>query len=151
MNHRSPHFSLRAVAAASVVFIAACASQSDLPTANLAVARTSISQAEADNAPRLAPIEYQNARAKLVRAEEAVKARRYTDARVLADESSADADVAQRKARAIVAQNTARDAQRSNTVLNTEINRTTTTQTVITPDPGVAPGTQTTTIITTKP
>jgi|GEM_PF-1048228 len=154
MNHRIPFRSLRVVAAASVaVLLAACASQGDIPTANLAVARTSLAQAEADNAPRLAPVEYQNAREKLVRADEAVRSRRYTDARVLADESAADADVAQRKARAVAASNTAIDAQRSNAILSSEINRpqTTTTQTVVTPVPGVAPGTQTTTTVTTQP
>lgn len=160
MNHRSLNRSFKRssnvarliAGAGAVVLVAACASQGDIPTSSLAVARTSLSQAEADNAPRLAPIEYQNSRAKLVRAEEAVKAKRYTEARALADESAADADVAQRKARAITAANTASDAQRSNAVLNAEINRTTTTtQTVVTPVPGVAPATQTTTIITTKP
>ena len=155
MNNRKPDRPLRIVIAASVaVFVAACASQGDIPTANLAVARTSIAQAEADNAPRLAPVEYQNARDKLVRADEAVRNRRYSDARVLADESAADADVAQRKARAIAAANTALEAQRSNAVLNSEINRpqTTTTQTVVTPVPGVVvPTTQTTTTVTTRP
>lgn len=141
---------LLSAAASCTLVLGACASQGKPPEANLAVARTSVSQAEAVNAPQLAPIEYRNARDKLIRAEEAMRSERYNDARVLADESAADADLAQRKAQAMKAASNAQDLQRSNAILNSELNRTqqTTTQTTtVTPAGGAAqptPGTETT-------
>ncbi len=104
--------------------LGACASQGKPPVADLAVARTSLGQAEAAGAAQLAPVEFLNARNKLARAEAAMRDERYNDARALTAEAAADADVAERKARAMKATNAALDAQRSNAVLGSELGRT---------------------------
>lgn len=140
------------VTAGGALLLGACASQGDFPTANLAVARTSVSQAEAVNASQLAPVEYQSARDKLSRAEEAARSKRYNDARGLADEAAADADLAQRKSQAAKSASAAQDLQRSNAVLNSEINRSTTTTTVTPTATGdVTRRSQTTTTVITQP
>ena len=113
-------------ALASTLFLGACATQGKPPVADLAVARTSVSQAEAAGAAQLAPVEFLNARNKLASAEAAMRDERYNDARVFTDEAAADADVAERKARAMKATNAAMELQRSNAVLGNEIDRNTT-------------------------
>jgi len=112
-------------ALASTLFLGACATQGKPPVADLAVARTSVSQAEAAGAAQLAPVEFLNARNKLASAEAAMRDERYNDARVYTDEAAADADVAERKARAMKATNAAMELQRSNAVLGNEIDRNT--------------------------
>ena len=111
---------------ASTLFVGACATQGPPPVADLAVARTSVTQAEAAGAAQLAPVEFLNARNKLASAEAAMRDKRYDDARVYTDEAAADADVAERKARAMKATNAAMELQRSNAVLGNEIDRNTT-------------------------
>jgi len=113
-------------ALASTLFLGACATQGKPPVADLAVARSSVSQAEAAGAAQLAPVEFLNARNKLASAEAAMRDERYNDARVFTDEAAADADVAERKARAMKATNAAMELQRSNAVLGNEIDRNTT-------------------------
>lgn len=103
--------------------LGACASQGPAPVAGLAVARTSLNQAESAGAAQYAPVELLTARDKLSRAEVAMNDKRYDDARVLSDEAAADADVAERKARAVKATQTAAEMQRSNAVLGSELNR----------------------------
>ena len=112
-------------ALASTLFLGACATQGKPPVADLAVARSSVSQAEAAGAAQLAPVEFLNARNKLASAEAAMRDERYNDARVYTDEAAADADVAERKARAMKATNAAMELQRSNAVLGNEIDRNT--------------------------
>jgi len=114
------------IVASCTVLLGACATQGEPPVADLATARTSVSQAEAAGAPQLAPTEFLAARDKLSRAEQAMHDKRYIDARNFSDEASADADVAERKARAVKATSAAMDLQQSNAVLGNEIDRATT-------------------------
>ena len=116
---------LVAAALASTLFLGACATQGKPPVADLAVARSSVSQAEAAGAAQFAPVEFLNARNKLANAEAAMRDERYNDARVFTDEAAADADVAERKARAMKATHAAMELQRSNAVLGNEIDRNT--------------------------
>ena len=111
---------------ASTVFVGACATQGKPPVADLAIARTSVSQAEAAGAAQFAPVEFLNARNKLASAEAAMRDERYNDARTYTDEAAADADLAERKSRAMKAANAAMELQRSNAVLGSEIDRSTT-------------------------
>ena len=126
MSRRSPSI-VRAIALpgllASTLVLGACASQGKPPIADLAVARTSVNQAEAAGAAQLAPVEFLSARDKLARAEVAMRDERYNDARRLTDEAAADADVAERTARAVKATRAAQELERSNAVLGTELNR----------------------------
>lgn len=111
---------------AATLALGACATQGKPPVADLAVARSSVSQAEAAGAAQLAPVELLNARNKLASAEAAMRDERYNEARVFTDEAAADADVAERKARAMKATSAAMELQRSNAVLGDEIERKTT-------------------------
>ncbi len=108
---------------ATTLLLGACASQGKAPVADLAVARNSLGKAESAGAAQYAPTELLSARDKLSRAEVAMKDKRFDDARVLSDEAAADADVAERKARAVKATQNAAELQRSNTVLGNELNR----------------------------
>ncbi len=110
---------------ACAVLLGACASQGKPPVADLAIARTSVSQAEAAGAAQFAPVEFLSARDKLARAEAAMRDERYNDARRLTDEAAADADVAERKSRAVKSANAALELQRSNAVLGNELDRAT--------------------------
>ena len=110
-------------ALSAALLLGACASQGPAPVADLAVARTSLAQAESAGASQFAPVELLSARDKLSRAEVAMNDKRFNDARVLSNEATADADVAERKARAVKATKTAADLQRANAVLGTELNR----------------------------
>ncbi len=123
-NHR--RIALAPALIAATLALGACATQGKPPVADLAIARTSVSQAEAAGAAQLAPVELLAARDKLARAETAMREERYNDARVLTDEAAADADVAERKARAVKSTNAAIELQRSNAVLGSELNRATT-------------------------
>ena len=114
---------IRPAVLSAVLVLGACASQGPAPVADLAVARTSLAQAESAGASQYAPIELLSARDKLSRAEVAMNDKRFNDARALSNEAAADADVAERKARAVKATKTASELQRSNTVLGTELNR----------------------------
>ena len=122
---RHPRAVLVAPLLLSALLLGACATQGKPPVADLAIARTSFSQAEAAGAAQLAPVEFLTARNKLARAEAAMRDERYNDARSLTDEAAADADVAERKARAVKSANAAMELQRSNAVLGTELNRAT--------------------------
>lgn len=112
-----------AMLGASAFLVAACATQGEPPVAGLAVARTSVTQADAAGAAKFAPVEYLSARDKLTRAEAAMKGGQYNNARTLSDEAAVDADLAERKARAAKAANAAIELQRSNAVLGTELDR----------------------------
>ena len=109
-----------------IALLGACATQGEPPVADLATARTSVSQAEAAGAPQLAPSEFIAARDKLSRAEQAMRDKHYNDARNFSEEASVDADVAERKARAVKATRAAMDLQQSNAVLGNELDRSST-------------------------
>ena len=108
---------------AATLLVGACASQGPAPVADLAVARSSLGRAESAGAAQYAPTELLSARDKLSRAEVAMKDERFNDARVLSDEAAADADVAERRARAVKATRNAAELERSNAVLGSELNR----------------------------
>jgi hypothetical protein len=117
----------RSLVAASVLGLAlslvACASAPPPPVAALSTARIALTQAEAAGAGELAPVELLSAREKLVRADQVVREERFAEARRLADESTVDAELAERSARAMRAQQAAAELRRSNATLEAEIDR----------------------------
>lgn len=123
---RSPSRLVFPTLIATALLVGACATQGPPPVADLAVARASVSQADSAGAAQYAPVEFLNARNKLASAEAAMRDKRYDDARVFTDEAAADADLAERKARAAKAASAAAELQRSNAVLGNEIDRSTT-------------------------
>ncbi len=100
-----------------------CASTSKAPIAEMASARASISQAESAGAQELAPVDLLSAREKLSKAEAASQDKKFEAAEQLATKAQADAELAERKARAAKAQTAADELARSNEMLRKEINR----------------------------
>jgi hypothetical protein len=74
------------------------------PTAELAVARAAVSDAESAGAAERAPAELASARERLTRAESQSRLRHYDEALALAQEAEADARLAAIKSRAVSAE-----------------------------------------------
>lgn len=89
---------VRGAALAAVLGLAACASQKAPATADVAVSRNAVENAVQAGAADLAPAEITAARAKMLRASEALAAKDYKLARELAMQAQADAQLAQSKA-----------------------------------------------------
>ena len=106
-----------------IVLLSGCASTSKAPIAEMASARASITQAESAGALDLAPVDLLSAREKLSKAEAASREKNFEEAQQLATKAQADAELAERKARAVKAQTAADELARSNELLRNEINR----------------------------
>ncbi len=104
-----------------VLALSACASKGVMPLADLSNARASISQAESAGATQKAPVELLAAREKLGQAESAARAENFVQARRLAEAATADAELAERKARAVKAQEAAMELGRANATLEREM------------------------------
>ena len=111
------------LALSGTLFLGACATQVPVPSAQIASARASITQAETAGAAELAPVELLAAREKMARAETAVRDERFADARRLSEQAAADADLAERKSRADKARRIAAEMGRSNDTLLREIQK----------------------------
>jgi ABC-type uncharacterized transport system substrate-binding protein len=124
MDRKSMHLLMRAVAAAAVLSLAACASSEKTPaTAAVAVSHNAVDNAVSAGAPELAPEEITAARAKMMRANQALAAKDYKLARELAVQAQADAKLAQAKASSAKA-NAAADALNQDLrVLRQEVDR----------------------------
>jgi hypothetical protein len=85
-------------ALAAALLLSACASQKAPATADVAVSRNAVANAVQAGAADLAPEEITAARAKMMRANEALAAKDYKLARELATQAQADAQLAQSKA-----------------------------------------------------
>lgn len=109
--------------ASLTLLLAACAGPGVPPTAELAAAKASISQAESAGAVQGAPLELLSARDKLRKAEAAAREERYDPARRLSAQAEADAELAERKSRAIKAQAAAAELARSDALLRREVDR----------------------------
>ncbi len=110
------------LAVSAALFLGGCASTKGAqPVAELTTARAAITQAEAAGAGQLAPVELLSARDKLVRADAAVRTEQFDQARRLAEQAAADAELAERKARADRARKAAAELERSNATLKQEI------------------------------
>jgi hypothetical protein len=99
MNTNRPmNLLARGAALAAVLTLGACASQKAPATADVAVSRNAVENAVQAGAADLAPAEITAARAKMLRANEALAAKDYKLARELAMQAQADAQLAQSKA-----------------------------------------------------
>lgn len=108
---------------ASIALLGACASKGVNPVAELATAQASISQAESAGALQLAPVQMLSARDKMNKATAAARDERFTESRRLAEEAAADADVAERTARAVKSTRAADELNRANSALQQEATR----------------------------
>lgn len=108
------------LALSAALFLGACASKGPPPVDAMATARAAITQAEAAQAGQLAPVELLAARDKLAKAEAALRAEQFPQARRLAHESEADGVLAERKARAERSRQAAVELGRANAALQQE-------------------------------
>lgn len=122
-RHTSPLRHAAVAAAATLLLLGACASKGPPPDAEMASARAAITQAEASGAGQLAPVELLAARDKLVRAETALRTEQYTEARMMAEQSAAVGELAERKARAERARKSVAELQKGNATLTQEIGK----------------------------
>lgn len=110
-------------AAATLAALAAC-STTGAPSEQLAVARSSVDRAaSAPPAVENAPVELQQARDKLLRAEQAAGNRDYDYARRLATEAEVDAGVAESKGAAVRSEQALAKVREGLRALQDEINR----------------------------
>jgi hypothetical protein len=93
------------------------------PDAEMARARTLISQAESSGAQRYAAADIDRARSKLAEAQAALSSKDFDVARMRADEAAADAELAAARARSSDAQRAAEEMQRSVDMLRQEAER----------------------------
>ena len=114
---------VRAAALAAVLGLAACASQKAPATADVAVSRNAVANAVQAGAAELAPAEITAARAKMLRASEALAAKDYRLARELAMQAQADAQLAQSKANSAKATAASNALNEDLRVLRQEVDR----------------------------
>jgi Skp family chaperone for outer membrane proteins len=114
---------VRAAGLAAVLGLAACASQKAPATADVAVSRNAVANAVQAGAADLAPAEITAARAKMMRANEALAAKDYKLARDLAMQAQADAQLAQSKANSAKATAASNALNEDLRVLRQEVDR----------------------------
>jgi hypothetical protein len=113
----------RGAAFAAALLLSACASQKAPATADVAVSRNAVANAVQAGAADLAPEEITAARAKMMRANEALAARDYKLARELAMQAQADAQLAQSKANSAKATAASNALNEDLRVLRQEVDR----------------------------
>ncbi|HZX31421.1 MAG TPA: DUF4398 domain-containing protein [Rhodocyclaceae bacterium] len=111
----------RPLAWAAILLLAGCASP-PRPDAQFAVSRSAIEEALGAGATQSAPLELQHARDKMARADAAVDAKNFEDARRLAEEAEVDARLAAAKARTARAQLAVAEIQKSIRALRENVN-----------------------------
>lgn len=109
--------------AAIVVFLAACMSTPVAPTDSLAAASDAIATAERSDARQYAGAELDEARQKLMLAEDAVNAERMVEAKRLAEQSRITAELAMAKAASAKAAEINRQMGRGADALDEEMKR----------------------------
>ena len=112
---------------AGLVGLSACAGE-PAPTAQLALAKQAVDEATRSGAAERAPQDLVTAREKLARADQAASAGQNTDARRLAEEAQADAQLAAARSRNAAATAVLNQAEQGNTTLQQEMQRKTNTQ-----------------------
>jgi len=109
--------------AALVLGVSACASNKTPATADVAASRQAVAAATSAGAADLAPAEMLSARDKLMRANQALAAKDYKAAQDLANQASADAQLAQSKATSAKATMAADELQQNIRLLREELLR----------------------------
>ncbi|MGH7961165.1 MAG: DUF4398 domain-containing protein [Candidatus Binatia bacterium] len=105
------------------------------PTETIAKAELALREASETNASQEAPLELRLAREKLDKAKAAIVEDDYKEARFLAEQALADAQLAETKAESENARETARELRKTIEALRTEAERTPAATDVFTPHP----------------
>lgn len=109
------------LAASSLLMVLAGCAGVPLPTEQVELTRNAVSRAVTADATQYAPAEMKAAQDKLYAVERALGERNLVAARTLAEQAEADANLAERKARAAKAQQQLRSAQQGIEVLKQEM------------------------------
>ena len=112
-----------AVLPGGLLILASGCSSTPVPEAEIAGARAALMSAENQGATPHAPVEMDRARNKLQRAEQALKQKDYNEAKRLAEESQADAELAQALTGKAEAEQAVNEMEISIEVLREEISR----------------------------
>ncbi len=110
------------VAGVLLLAVAGCSS-TPAPVAELSAAKTTFQNAQSQEAARYAPVALDRAQTKLTAAERAMAAEAFEEARLLALEAQADAELAQAKAGAAEVQRAVAELESSIRILRDEIER----------------------------
>lgn len=102
--------------------LAGCAS-TPAPTAELAVSKTALASAVSAGGGELAPVELKTASDKIAQADKEMEKKNYKEARVLAEQATADAKLAESKALAAKAQNSLKESKEGRSALKEEMQR----------------------------
>lgn len=109
------------LAASSLLMVLAGCAGVPVPTEQVELTRNAVSRAVTADATQYAPAEMKAAQDKLYAVERALGERNFVAARTLAEQAEADANLAERKARAAKAQQQLRSAQQGIEVLKQEM------------------------------
>lgn len=109
------------LAASSLLMVLAGCAGVPVPTEQVELTRNAVSRAVTADATQYAPAEMKAAQDKLYAVERALGERNLVAARTLAEQAEADANLAERKARAAKAQQQLRNAQQGIEVLKQEM------------------------------
>lgn len=112
------------ITAGAVIFMAGCAS-TPAPTAQMAVSRAAVTEANNAGSNEFAPVQLKSAMDKMAAAERAMTDKDYVLARQLAEQAQVDAQLASATARTAKAKKAADAVQEDSRVLRQEINRKT--------------------------
>ncbi|PMZ88224.1 MULTISPECIES: DUF4398 domain-containing protein [unclassified Pseudomonas] len=113
---------LAALALGSSLVLAGCAGNP--PTEQYAVTQSAVNDAVSAGGTEFAAVEMKSAQDKLKQAEIAMHDKKYDQARMLAEQAEWDARVAERKAQAMKAEQSVKDAQKGVQELRQESQRT---------------------------
>ena len=105
-----------------IVILTGCSSVPE-PVAEMASARTAVRSVQDTDAAELSPVLLDRAKTKTQRAESAMRDENYAEARRLAEEALADAELARAQADALIATRNAEELEESIKVLRGEIDR----------------------------
>lgn len=106
----------------AVIVLTGCASK-PIPTEQFAISKSAIDSATAAGADQYAPLEIKSAREKLISAERSVNEKKYDVAAALAEESTADAKLAEAKSEAEKSKNSVEEIEKNLRTLMDESNR----------------------------
>lgn len=102
--------------------LAGCSS-TPAPTAEIAVSKTALASAVSAGSGELAPVELKTASDKIAQADKEMAKKNYKEARVLAEQATADAKLAETKAQAAKTQNELKESQEGRSALKEEMQR----------------------------
>ncbi|MNJ44253.1 hypothetical protein D3C77_392970 [compost metagenome] len=120
VKRTSKHLAAPGLMVALLATLSGCASVV-APSEQVELTRNAVSRAVTADATQFAPVEMQSAQSKLNLLERALGQEDFTQARLLAEQAEADANLAERKARALRAKQQLTEAQQGIEVLKQEM------------------------------